>query len=43
MSRIILIIVALLLVGGVILLSTNAREVPVTTIETDVPQGPDAR
>ena len=40
---VVLIIAVLLIVGGLILLSTNAREVPVTTIETDVSQGPDAR
>ena len=44
MPRIVIVIIALvLLVGGLILLSTQAREVPVTTIETDVSQGPDAR
>ena len=37
------IIVLVLLVGGLVLLSTQAREVPVTTIETDVGQGQDAR
>ena len=37
MSRIaVLILIVLLLVGGLIFLSTQAREVPVTTIETDV-------
>ena len=37
MSRIaILIIVAVLLVGALALLSTRAREVPLTTIETEV-------
>ena len=40
---IILIIAVVLIVGGLILVSTQAREVPVTTIETDVSQGPDAR
>ncbi len=44
MPRIMVLIIALLLLVGVlILLSTQAREVPVTTIETDVSQGPDAR
>ncbi len=44
MPRIIILIIAVvLIVGGLILLSTQAREVPVTTIETDVSQGPDAR
>ncbi len=37
MSRIaFLVIVAVLIVGGLVLLSTQAREVPLTTIETDV-------
>jgi hypothetical protein len=37
MSRIVVLILFILLViGGLILLSTQAREVPVTTIETDV-------
>ena len=37
MSRIVvLILIILLVIGGLILLSTQAREVPVTTIETDV-------
>ena len=37
MSRIaVLVLFILLVVGGLILLSTRAREVPVTTIETDV-------
>jgi hypothetical protein len=40
---IILIIAVVLIVGGLILVSTQARDVPVTTIETDVSQGPDAR
>ena len=40
---VILIIAVLLIVGGLVLLSTTAREVPVTTIETDVSQAPDAR
>ncbi len=44
MPRIMILIIAVLvLVGGLILLSTQAREVPVTTIETDVSQGPNAR
>ena len=44
MPRIMVLIIALLLLVGVlILLSTQAREVPVTTIETDVGQGQDAR
>ncbi len=44
MPRIMVLIIALLLIaGGAILLSTQAREVPVTTIETDVSQGADAR
>ncbi|WP_294009609.1 hypothetical protein [Sphingomonas sp.] len=37
MSRIaVLILIVLLVIGGLIFLSTRAREVPVTTIETDV-------
>ncbi|HEU4705262.1 MAG TPA: hypothetical protein VFS45_06115 [Sphingomicrobium sp.] len=37
MSRIaVLVLVAVLLVGALVLLSTRAREVPLTTIETDV-------
>ena len=40
---IVLIIVAVLVVGGLFLLSSQAREVPTTTIETDVNPGPDAR
>ena len=37
MSRIaVLILIILLVVGGLVFLSTQAREVPVTTIETDV-------
>jgi hypothetical protein len=44
MPKVVVLIIALLLVvGGLILLSTQAREVPTTTIETDVSQGPDAR
>jgi len=39
----VLIIVVVLVVGGLVLLSTQAREVPVRTIETDVSAGPDAR
>ena len=37
MSRIvILILIIVLVIGSLIFLSTQAREVPVTTIETDV-------
>ena len=37
MSRIVvLILIILLVIGGLVLLSNQAREVPVTTIETDV-------
>ena len=37
MSRIVvLILIVVLVIGGLIFLSTRAREVPVTTIETDV-------
>ena len=44
MPRIMILIIAvLILVGGLILLSTQAREVPLTTIETDVSTGPNAR
>ena len=44
MPRIMVLIIAVILVvGGLILLSTQAREVPVTTIETDVSPAPDAR
>lgn len=40
MSRLIVLILALVLViGGLILLSTQAKEVPTRTIETDVSQG----
>lgn len=40
MSRLIVLIIALVLVvGGLIFLSTSAREVPTHTIETDVSQG----
>ncbi len=40
MSRLIVLILALVLViGGLILLSTQAKEVPTRTIETDVNQG----
>jgi hypothetical protein len=39
----VLIIVMAVVIGGLFLLSTQAREVPTTTIETDVTQGPDAR
>jgi hypothetical protein len=43
MSRFIVLIIAVVLViGGLILLSTNAREVPTRTIETDVSQGANA-
>ena len=40
---IVLIIAVVLVIGGLIFLSTRAREVPTTTIETDVSQGADAR
>ena len=40
---ILIIIAVLVVVGGLILLSTQAREVPLTTIETDVSPGPNAR
>lgn len=44
MSRImIVVLVAVLLVGALVLLSTQAEEVPTQTIETDVGQAPDAR
>ncbi len=44
MSRlIVLIMVVAILVGGLIFLSMQAREVPIRTIETDVSQGADAR
>jgi hypothetical protein len=44
MSRfVVLILVAVLVVGGLIFLSTQAKEVPTRTIETDVTQGSDAR
>lgn len=44
MSRlIVLVLVAALVVGGLIFLSMQAREVPTRTIETDVSQGADAR
>ena len=43
MSRLlVLILVALLLIGGLIFLSTQVHEVPTRTIETDVTQGADA-
>lgn len=42
-KAVILIIAVLLIVGALVLLSTNAREVPVTVIETDVSKAPDAR
>jgi hypothetical protein len=39
MSRlIVLILVLVLVIGGLILLSTQAKEVPTRTIETDVSQ-----
>jgi len=37
-----LIIAVMLIVGGLILLSMQAREVPTSTIETDVGQGGNA-
>ena len=44
MPRIVILIIAVVLVvGGLVLLSSLAREVPLTTIETDVSPGPDAR
>lgn len=44
MSRlIVLIVVVLLIIGALVFLSTQAREVPTSTIETDVSQGADAR
>ena len=44
MSRlIVLILVVVLLAGALVFLSTQAREVPTRTIETDVSQAPDAR
>ena len=44
MSRITLVILAaVLIVGLLVFLSTQAREVPVQTIETDVIPAPDAR
>jgi hypothetical protein len=40
MSRlIVLIIITVLVIGALIFLSTQAREVPTRTIETDVSQG----
>lgn len=40
MSRlIVLIIIAVLVIGALIFLSTQAREVPTRSIETDVSQG----
>lgn len=40
MSRVIaLVLVVVLIVGGLIFLSMQAREVPTRTIETDVSQG----
>jgi hypothetical protein len=44
MSRlIVLVLIAVLVVGLLVFLSMQAREVPTTTIETDVSQGADAR
>lgn len=44
MSRITFLIVALLLiVGGLVFLSTHAREVPTRTIETEVSVGANAQ
>ncbi len=45
MSRatVLLIIFVILIVAAFYFLSTQAQEVPTTTIETDVSQGPDAR
>ena len=44
MSRlIVLIVVLLLVVGALVFLSSQAREVPTRTIETDVSQANDAR
>ncbi len=44
MSRlIVLILVVVLIAGALVFLSTQAREVPTRTIETDVSQAPDAR
>jgi hypothetical protein len=44
MPRIVILLIALVvLAGALILLSSNAREVPTTTIETDVSPAPDAR
>ena len=43
MSRlIVLIIVALLVIGGLYFLSTIPKQVPMKTIEVDVPQGGNA-
>jgi len=43
MSRLIVLLIAVaLVIGGLILLSTQAREVPTSTIETDVSQGGNA-
>ncbi len=43
MSRIVLILVLAILIGGVWYLSTVPREAPVQTIETEVAQPADAR
>jgi hypothetical protein len=44
MSRIItLVVVVALIIGALFFLSSQAREVPTRTIETDVTQGSDAR
>ena len=39
----VLILFLLLIVGALVFLSSEAGEVPLTTIETDVGQAPDAR
>lgn len=44
MSRIIIVVLVVgVLVGALVLLSTQAEEVPTRMIETDVGQAPDAR
>ncbi|MEO7655671.1 MAG: hypothetical protein ABIS23_08305 [Sphingomicrobium sp.] len=43
MSRIVLILVLAVLIGGIWYLSTVPREVPAQTIETEVAQPADAR
>jgi hypothetical protein len=44
MSRIfVLILIVALIIGALVFLSMQAREVPVTTIETDVIQGANAQ